>query len=105
MRLQEVMVDTDRERTLWYTSQANEPWSAIAFYSLLGGVRTGGHKKLRKRLGREIVIALRRKWDISMCSFRSVMSCDYFAPSIPCPGEIHPTVLSITDTPANLFQR
>ena len=24
MRLQEVMVDTDRERMRWYTSQANE---------------------------------------------------------------------------------
>ena len=89
MWLQEVMVDTDRERMRWYTSQANELWSAIAFYSPLGDVRTGGHKKLKKRLGREIVIALRRKWDISMYSFWSVISCDYFAPSIPCPGEIH----------------
>lgn len=35
MRLQEVMVDTDRERMRWYTSQANELWNAIAFYSPL----------------------------------------------------------------------
>lgn len=35
MRQQEVMVDTDRERMRWYTSQADELWNAIAFYSPL----------------------------------------------------------------------